>query len=123
MVRDEAPAATIRGFNGKRNVTARKSVRPEAGYNFYGAVRPASLLRKSILDLKPAGLCAGWLHCNIQVLCHTAHREISSNINELSDGFGTRDDRPATNFEQAAQKLVARFSQIEGYKCLSLTRA
>src|SRR5258705_11232719 len=102
MVRDEAPAATIGGFNGKRNVTARKSVRLGAGYNFYGAVRPASLLRKSILDLKPAGLCDGWLHCNIQVVCHAVADKISRDIKGLSQRFGTLREGAAPDFEHPA---------------------
>jgi hypothetical protein len=102
MVRDEAPAATTRDFNGKPNVTARKSVRLRAGRNFYGAVRPASLLRKSILDLKPAGLCDGWLHCNIQVVCHAVADKISCDIKRLNQSFGTLREDAATNFEQAA---------------------
>src|SRR5712671_5622573 len=95
MVRDEAPAATIGGFNGKRNVTARKSVRLMRRVQFpEGAVRPASLLRKSILDLKPAGLCDGWLHRNIQVVCHAVAHKISCNIRELNSDFGTLQEAP-----------------------------
>jgi hypothetical protein len=50
MVRDEAPAATIGGFNG------RECDRTEIGSagqpaQFQETVRPASLLRKSILDI------------------------------------------------------------------------
>jgi hypothetical protein len=102
MVRDEAPAATIGGFNGKRNVTARKSVRLEAPGSISRAARPASLLRKSILDLKPAGLCDGWLHCNIQVVCHTMPYKILSNINILNNEIGTLGDGVAASFEQGA---------------------
>jgi hypothetical protein len=84
------------------NVTARKSVRLGAGHNFYGAVRPASLLRKSSLDLKPAGLCDGWLHCNIQVVCHAAAEKKSCNIKRLNQSFGTLREDAATHFEQKA---------------------
>jgi hypothetical protein len=51
MMGDEAPAATTCGVNGETECD-----REEAGSgaqrltDFYGAVRPASLLRKSILD-------------------------------------------------------------------------
>jgi hypothetical protein len=40
------------------------------------------LLRKSILD-KASGTCDGWLHCNIQVVCHPIVQIISSIINNL----------------------------------------
>jgi hypothetical protein len=52
MARDEAPAATFGGINGKRNVTARKiGIGPDdAGFDSQGAARPASLLRNSIVD-------------------------------------------------------------------------
>jgi hypothetical protein len=83
-------------------VTARKSVRLGAVHNFYGAVRPASLLRKSILDLKPAGLCDGWLHCNIQVVCHAAAEKLSCNIKRLIQSFGTLREDATTHFEQKA---------------------
>jgi hypothetical protein len=73
-----------------------------AGFNFQGAARPASLLRKSILDLKPAGLCDGWLHCNIQVVCHTVPYKILSNINTLNNEIGTLGDGAAASFEQGA---------------------
>jgi hypothetical protein len=70
MACDEAPAATIGGVNGIGNATALKSARLAGRDQFEGTVRPASLLRKSILDMQPAGICDGWLHCNIQVACH-----------------------------------------------------
>jgi hypothetical protein len=51
MVRDEAPAATIGGVNGKRNVTAGEIGSAwKRRVQILEAVRPASLLRKSILD-------------------------------------------------------------------------
>jgi hypothetical protein len=54
------------------------------------------------LDLKPAGICDGWLHCNIQIVCHAAADKISRKIKGLSRGFGTLGDRAVTNFEQPA---------------------
>jgi hypothetical protein len=70
MGRDEAPAATIGGVNGKRNVTALKSARREsAGFDVGSG--PTSLVAAEIhLGRMPAGICDGWLHCNIQVACH-----------------------------------------------------
>jgi len=51
MAGDEAPAATTGGANGKGSLTAWKAIqRQGAGSIFQGAVRPASLLRKSISD-------------------------------------------------------------------------
>jgi hypothetical protein len=94
MVRDEAPAATTGGFNGKRNVTARKSVRLEAPGQFLRS-GPTSLVAAEIhLGLKASGLCDGWLHCNIQVVCHAAAHKISCNIKGLSRGFGTLQEAP-----------------------------
>jgi hypothetical protein len=70
MVRDEAPAATTSGVNGKRNVTALKSVGEEAPVQFRRC-GPTSLVAAEIhLGRKPAGIYGGWLHCNIQVMCH-----------------------------------------------------
>jgi len=69
MVRDEAPAATFRGST-KGNVTAWKSVRPRWPGLLPGN-GPTSLVAAEIhLGRKPAGICDGWLHCNIQVVCH-----------------------------------------------------
>jgi hypothetical protein len=70
MVRDEAPAATTGGIN--EWVTTLKPARlavpgqfPESG--------PTSFVAAEIhLGRRPAGICDGWLHCNIQVACHAA---------------------------------------------------
>jgi hypothetical protein len=53
------------------------------------SVRPASLLRKSIQDLKPAGICDGWLHRNIQVACHPVGYKTCCYFNELGWNDGT----------------------------------
>jgi hypothetical protein len=76
MVGDEAPAATIGGFNGKGRVTAPKSSRLEAPAQFPRS-GPTSLVAAEIhLGRQPAGICDGWLHCNIQVACHPAAQKI-----------------------------------------------
>jgi hypothetical protein len=54
------------------------------------------------LDLKPAGICDGWLHCNIQVMCHAGADKISCEIKVLIQRLGTLLDDAAANFEQAA---------------------
>jgi hypothetical protein len=54
------------------------------------------------LDLKPAGICDGWLHCNIQVMCHAGAHKISWEIKGLIQRLGTLLDDAAANFEQAA---------------------
>jgi hypothetical protein len=78
MVRDEAPAATIGGFNGIGNVTARKSAQ----------VANTGTISKERSDQPrccgnpswtgPAGIGDGWLHCNIQVACHPAVDKLSN---------------------------------------------
>jgi hypothetical protein len=101
MVRDEAPAATTRGVNGIRNATARKSVR--LGADTTSSSGPTSFVAAEIdPGLEPAGLCDGWLHCNIQVVCHAAADKISCDIKRLRKGFGTLREDAATNFEQPA---------------------
>jgi hypothetical protein len=102
MVCDEAPAATIGGFNGKRNVTARKSVGWERRVQFLRS-GPTSLVAAEIhLGLKASGICNGWLRCNIQVVCHADVHKISCKIKQLSPRFGTVRDDAVANFEQAA---------------------
>jgi hypothetical protein len=77
MVCDEAPAATTGGFNGIGNATARKSARlAKRRFNFHGS-GPTSLVAAEIhLGRKPAGICDGWLHRNIQVACHAVIQKI-----------------------------------------------
>jgi hypothetical protein len=83
MMRDEAPAATTVAFNGKGNVTALKSVR-RASAGSASESGPTSLVAAEIhLGRKPAGICDGWLHCNIQVACHAAPNKLRCNINDL----------------------------------------
>jgi hypothetical protein len=74
MARDEAPAATTGGPT-KVNLTARKSVRlREPG--FIPGNGPTSLVAAEIhLGRRPAGICGGWLHCNIQVACHPGSKD------------------------------------------------
>jgi hypothetical protein len=82
MVRDEAPAATHGGVK-ELLATALKSARPWAGLRFQ-ASGPTSFVAAEIHPgLEPAGLCDGWLHCNIQVVCHAAADRISRNIKRL----------------------------------------
>jgi hypothetical protein len=73
MVCDAAPAATTGGFNGIVNVTARKSAwLAKRRLNSHEG-GPISLVAAEIHPgRKPAGICDGWLHCNIQVACHAA---------------------------------------------------
>src|SRR5713226_8621458 len=84
-MRDEAPAATIGGVNeigfdrlelGSAGVPGLSSC----------SVRPASLLRKSILDVRPAGICDGWLHCSIQVACQPKLCKICRQLRRLAEG-------------------------------------
>jgi hypothetical protein len=81
MVRDEAPAATIGGVNG-----IKESDRAEIGSAGKRRVQflrsgPTSLVAAEIhLGLKPAGICGGWLHCNIQVMCHGDAYKLLCNI-------------------------------------------
>jgi hypothetical protein len=78
MVDDEAPAATIGGFNEKRNVTELKSGRPAKRRLQFLGNGPTSLVAAEVhLGPEASGTCGGWLHCNIQVACHCAG---SSNI-------------------------------------------
>ena len=69
MVRDEAPAATTGGVN-EMSVTA-----SELGPALSRALfldGPTSFVAAEIhLGRWPAGICDGWLHCNIQVACQT----------------------------------------------------
>jgi hypothetical protein len=89
MVCDEAPAATIGGCNGIGNATARKSARlGKRRFNSQGS-GPASLVAAEIhLGRKPAGICDGWLHCNIQVACHAGLDEIFSKFSNLRGSPG-----------------------------------
>jgi hypothetical protein len=81
MVRDEAPAATIGGVNGMRE--SDRAEISSAGKRRVQFLRsgPTSLVAAEIhLGLKPAGICDGWLHCNIQVMCHGDAHNILCNI-------------------------------------------
>jgi hypothetical protein len=45
---------------------------------------PTSLVAAEIhLGRKPAGICDGWLHCNIQVACHAERQKLSIFFNAL----------------------------------------
>jgi hypothetical protein len=60
MVRDEAPAATTGGFNGK-----------ECDRVHVMRTGPTSFVAAEIhLGRWPTGIGDGWPHCNIQVACH-----------------------------------------------------
>jgi hypothetical protein len=73
MVRDEAPAATWwrQRMAGDR---------PELGSATTPAsvpIGPISFVAAEIhLGRRPAGICDGWLHCNIQVACQTNSYQI-----------------------------------------------
>jgi hypothetical protein len=70
MVRDEAPAATFRGFNERECDRAEIGLAGTTAGSIPGS-GPASLVAAEIhLGHKPAGIFDGWLHCNIQVACH-----------------------------------------------------
>jgi hypothetical protein len=69
MVRDEAPAATIGGFNGKGCDRLEVGSAKVPGFNPGNG--PTSFVAAEIhLGHRPAGICDGWLQCNIQVACH-----------------------------------------------------
>jgi hypothetical protein len=73
MVRDEAPAATWwpQRMAGDRPELARLLRR---ALFLFG---PISFVAAEIHHgRRPAGICDGWLHCNIQVACQTDSREI-----------------------------------------------
>jgi hypothetical protein len=66
-MRDEAPAATTGGVN-ELSLTAWSLARPCAGLWFLFG--PTSFVAAEIHHgRRPAGICDGWLHCNIQVAC------------------------------------------------------
>ena len=76
MVCDEAPAATIGGLNGNCDCD-RPQIGPawETPVQFLGS-DPTSLVAAEIhLGHKPAGICDGWLHCNIQVACQPTSKK------------------------------------------------
>src|SRR6476659_5089040 len=103
MMRDEAPAATTRGVNRIRNSTARKSVRPRAEPAQSLRSGPTSFVAAEIHPgLEPAGLCDGWLHCNIQVVCHAAADKMPCYFKRLDESAGTLREEAATNFKHAA---------------------
>jgi hypothetical protein len=81
MVRDEAPAATIGGFNGNEEYDRAEigSARSRVQFRRSG---PTSFVAAEIHPgLKTSGfLCDGWLHCNIQVVCHAVVDKISCDI-------------------------------------------
>jgi hypothetical protein len=89
MARDEAPAATTGGINGKRNVTVRESIwRSNAGLD--SRCGPTSLVAAEIhLGRMPADIFDGWLHCNIQVACHIKRQEFFMFYNNLFESNGT----------------------------------
>jgi hypothetical protein len=68
-MRDEAPAATRGGVNEV------ECDRPETGLALWagpGLSGPTSFVAAEIhLGCRPADIHDGWLHCNIQVACHT----------------------------------------------------
>src|SRR5258705_4138580 len=65
-----------------------KLIRRTPPGSIQGTVRPASLLRKSILDMGPPGICDSWLQCNIQVACHLESLEITFCFNRLHGRLG-----------------------------------
>jgi hypothetical protein len=102
MVCDEAPAATVGGFN-------------ELGYDRleFGpadlcrtpipwTVRPASLLRKSILDVDQRASADGWLRCNIQMPCQTDSSKLYRCFSRLYDGIGNPEAYLIADFGQSA---------------------
>jgi hypothetical protein len=73
-MRDEAPAATTGGFNGKE--CDRTGIAPAGLAGFNPRSDPISLVAAEIhLGLRPAGICDGWPHCNIQVACQNASEQ------------------------------------------------
>src|SRR4030081_2156796 len=70
-MRDETPAATIGGINECDGPPRKSAPVCVAGRRFWYAVRPASLLRKSILDIGQQASATSRPHCTIQVACHT----------------------------------------------------
>jgi hypothetical protein len=106
MVCDEAPAATIGGFNG-----IKESHRAEIGSAEKRRFNPRKRSDQPRCCgnpswTKPAGICDGWLHCNIQVVCHAGVDKISCEIKRLRGGIGTLRVAGTANFEQIAQKLA-----------------
>jgi hypothetical protein len=90
MVRDEAPAATIGGFNERECDRAEIGPADQAGS--IPGNGPTSLVAAEIhLGRKPAGICDGWLHCNIQVACHADSKERLCEIKGLPDRLGTQE--------------------------------
>jgi hypothetical protein len=84
MIGDEAPAATIGGVNenGMRPPGNRLD-QQGLGLQF-PRNSPISLVAAEIhLGRRPAGICVGWLHCNIQVACHTDGNKILRFFNML----------------------------------------
>jgi hypothetical protein len=72
MVRDEAPAATTGGINEWECDHPETAPADSAGCNSKES-GPTSFVAAEIhLGRKPAGICDGRLHCNIQVACHAA---------------------------------------------------
>jgi hypothetical protein len=83
MVRDEAPAATTGGVNENGNATALEIGSAQAP-GFQSKNGPTSLVAAEIhLGRRPAGICDGWLHCNIQVACHTDSKKYLFCFNSL----------------------------------------
>jgi len=65
MDNDEAPAATNRGSTGKRILTAGKST------DFLKERSDQPRCCGNPSWTKPAGVCGGWLHCTIQIMCQS----------------------------------------------------
>jgi hypothetical protein len=64
---------------------------------------PTSLVAAEIhLGRKPAGICDGWLHRNIQVACHPGSYKLSSFINRLKNSERNLAAFAAADFEQLA---------------------
>jgi hypothetical protein len=75
MVRDEAPAATMGGVNEWRVTDWNRARQVSRALVPFG---PISFVAAEIhLGRRPAGICDGWLHCNIQVACQIDIYKIS----------------------------------------------
>jgi hypothetical protein len=100
MVRDEAPAATIGGFNEREFDRAEISSTGIADLDSRDG--PTSLVAAEIHLGRPAGICGGWLHCNIQVACHPASRNKSMKYQYVVGFSRSRIGAAAANFGQPA---------------------
>src|SRR4029077_16131255 len=67
-----------------------KSARAPKGGPLFSRNVPTSLVAaESHHGRQPAGICDGWLHCNIQVACHIESSKISHHFNVLGNGLET----------------------------------